>query len=441
MKPGLCTDLYELTMAAAYYEAGRNDIACFELFVRNMPEARSYMIAAGLEQAVEYIQSLRFDKEDIDFLKSQPGLHGLSKGFAEYLRKFRFSGDVWAVPEGTLVFPGEPLISICAPLIEAQIIETFLLATINHQTAIASKASRIVYAAQGRGVIDFGARRAHGFNSAVYGARAAFIGGCIGTSNIEAGRMFNIPLYGTAAHSFVMAFDSEEEAFHAYYDAFPDSTTLLIDTYDVIEAAHKATVFGKKLKGVRIDSGDLSMLSKQVRQILDDADLKQTVITASGDLNEYKISELLALNSPIDLFGVGTELLAPSDSPALGGVYKLVEVDKAGSRIPKVKRSNAKATIPYRKQVWRSFTSDGKHHHDTISIFDETHHDGEPLLKPIIEGGEMVTKLPSINNIRIQAIDEMEAFPPQYKKLIRPIKYPVNYSDSLKFFSIKAQKS
>ena len=245
---------------------------------------------------------MSFTSDEIGYLRGLPAFDRLSSKFFEYLREFRFSGDVWAMPEGSLAFAGEPLLRVTAPLIEAQIVETYLLATINFQTLIATKASRIVEAAQGRGIVEFGARRAHGFGAAIYAARAAFIGGCIGTSNVEAGRMFDIPVYGTAAHSFTMAFEREIDAFRAYFKVFPDSSTLLLDTYDTINAARLATEFGPELRGVRLDSGDMIDLSKQVRAILDEAGMRQTKILASGDLNEYKIAKMIADGAPIRPF-------------------------------------------------------------------------------------------------------------------------------------------
>src|SRR5215813_9738114 len=351
---GLATDLYQLTMAAAYHANGRRERATFELFTRKLPEGRSYLIVAGLEPALDYLRGLSFSAGEIEYLRGLPTFGHVSAEFFDYLRDFRFTGDVWAMPEGTVAFAGEPLLRVTAPLIEAQIVETFLLTTINFQTSIATKGARVVEAAEGRGVIEFGARRAHGFGAAIYAARAAFIGGCVGTSNVEAGRMFDIPVYGTAAHSFTMAFEREIDAFRAYFNVFPDSATLLLDTYDTINAAQLATEFGPKLRGVRLDSGDLVELSRQVRAIMDEAGMRRTKILVSGDLNEYKIAQMIAAGAQIDLFGVGTDLSTSRDAPAPGGVYKLVEVEFDGRVEPKIKLSPDKATYPYRKQVWRA---------------------------------------------------------------------------------------
>lgn len=428
---GLATDLYQLTMAAAYHANGRCERASFELFARRLPKDRSYLIVAGLEQALDYLRRLSFSPDEIEYLRGLPVFASVSPEFFDYLRDFRFTGEVWAMPEGMIAFAGEPLVRVTAPLIEAQIIETYLLSVINFQTLIATKASRIVEAAQGRGVIEFGARRAHGFDAAIYAARAAFIGGCVGTSNVEAGRMFDIPVYGTAAHSFTMAFDREIDAFRAYFKVFPESTTLLLDTYDTIGAARLATEFGSKLRGVRLDSGDIVELSKQVRAILDDAGMRQTKILASGDLNEYKIAEMLAAGAPIDLFGVGTDLSTSYDAPALGGVYKLVEVELDGRTEPKMKLSRDKATYPHRKQVWRNSADSGAFASDVIGMADEAGLSGEALLVEVMRGGAITSPPPSLREIQNRARRQLERLPAEYKSLAEPENYPVNYSSKL----------
>ncbi|HSP05629.1 MAG TPA: nicotinate phosphoribosyltransferase, partial [Acidobacteriota bacterium] len=345
----LLTDLYQLTMAAAYFESRRNEPAVFELSFRRMPLNRSFLVAAGLEQALYYITSLRFTAEDIAYLRSLEPFRNIDSAFFDYLADFRFTGDVWAVPEGTPVFPAEPVLQVRAPLIEAQVLETYLLAVLNTQTMVATKGARIVRAARGRGVVDFGTRRAHGPQAGLYAARAAYIGGCMGTSNVLAGKQLGIPLYGTAAHSFVMAFPSELEAFRLYYQVFPQSTVLLIDTYDTLEAAKKVKDVGPDVRGVRIDSGNLLDLSVKVRRILDGTGMQHVKIFLSGDLNEYKIEELLEQGAPADFFGVGTELVTSYDDPALSGVYKLVEA----SDRPVMKISPGKISYPGRKQVYR----------------------------------------------------------------------------------------
>lgn len=428
---GLATDLYQLTMAAAYHANRRNERASFELFIRKLPKDRSYLIVAGLEQSLDYLRRLSFSAEEIDYLRHLPVFAGVSPGFFDYLRNFRFTGDAWAMPEGTVAFAGEPLLRVTAPLIEAQMVETFLLSTINFQTMIATKASRVVEAARGRGVVEFGSRRAHGFEAAIYAARAAFIGGCVGTSNVEAGRMFDLPVYGTAAHSFTMAFEREMDAFRAYFKVFPESTTLLLDTYDTINAARMATEFGPKLRGVRLDSGNMVELSKQVRAILDEAGMRDTKIFASGDLNEYKIAEMLAAGAPIDLFGVGTQLSTSYDAPALGGIYKLVEVEYADHVEPKMKLSREKATYPRRKQVWRETASDGSFAGDVIARADETGLPGAPLLEPVMRNGQMIVALPGLREAQERARLQLTQLPARHKALQMAAPYPVSYSAEL----------
>lgn len=428
---GLATDLYQLTMAAGYHAQRRNrmgnETASFELFARRLPPNRSYLVVAGLEQALDYLRDLRFSAEEIAFLQSLPVFAHVSRDFFTYLRDFRFSGNAWAMPEGTIAFAGEPLLRITAPLIEAQILETYLLATINFQTLIASKAARIVDVAKGRGIIEFGARRAHGMDAALYAARAAFIGGCLGTSNVEAAMRFGLPVYGTAAHSWIMSFAREADAFRAFHEIFPEHTTLLLDTYDTLAAAKLATEIGPSLRGVRLDSGDLCELSKQTRAILDQAGLRQTKIMASGDLDEGKIAAMLAKGAPIDLFGVGTELSTSRDEPALGGVYKLVELNGQ----PKMKLSQDKATYPYCKQVWREYADDGSFLGDTIGLANETNHGGEALLKPVMRDGELIAPLPSLIEMQAHARQQLQSLPEIYKALTQPASYPVRYSTEL----------
>ncbi len=426
-RTGTATDLYQLTMAAGYHAHCRREAASFELFVRRLPPHRSYLVIAGLAQAVEYLQNLRFSEEEISYLQALPVFQHVAQDFFAYLREFRFSGDVWAMPEGTVAFAGEPFLRITAPLIEAQILETWLLSTLNFQILIASKAARIVDAAQDRAIIEFGARRAHGMEAALYAARAAFIGGCVGTSNVEAGLRFDLPVYGTAAHSWIMSFDREADAFRAFHEIFPEHTTLLLDTYDTVAGAKLATEIGSSLRGVRLDSGDLGALSKQVRPILDQAGMQQTRIMVSGDLDEFKITKLLAENAPIDLFGVGTELSTSRDDPALGGVYKLVELNGQ----PKMKLSKDKATYPYCKQVWRSYADDGTMLGDTIGIANEPDLPGEPLLQPVLRKGALIAPLPDLTTIQKYARQQVQSLPEIYKSLTQPESYPVQYSHEL----------
>jgi len=428
---GLATDLYQLTMAAAYLANDRHERASFELFVRSLPHQRSYLVVAGLNQAIEYLQRLSFSSDEIAYLRGLPVFAGVSDTFFDYLGDFSFTGDLWAMPEGTVAFANEPLLRVTAPLIEAQIVETYLLSTINFQTSIATKASRVAEAARGKGVIEFGARRCHGFGAAIEAARAAFIGGCIGTSNVEAGRLFDIPVFGTAAHSFTMAFDDEIDAFRAYHKVFPESTTLLLDTYDTIHAAHLATEFGPGLRGVRLDSGDMTGLSREVRRILDEAGMTKTRIMASGDLDEFKIAKMLEEGAQIDLFGVGTELSTSRDAPALGGIYKLVEVDYDHRHEPKMKLSSEKATYPFRKQVWRTRNSDGMFEGDLIAIENEMLPSAEPLLSEVMRGGRLINQLPGLENIRARAAEGVSYLHPRYRKLTDAAAYPVRYSDRL----------
>jgi nicotinate phosphoribosyltransferase len=427
---GLATDLYQLTMAAAYLDNGiGQERATFELFVRRFPGERGYLLCAGLEQALEYLQNLSFDGESIAYLQALPVFGGVGEAFWEFLRAFRFTCDVNAVPEGTVVFPNEPLLQVTGPLLQAQLVETFLLATLNHQTLIASKAARVVDAARGRAVIDFGVRRAHGFDSGLFGTRACVIGGCIGTSNVLAGEKWGIPVYGTAAHSFTMAFARERDAFAAFLRSFPKHATLLIDTYDTVEGARRAVSLGEPVAGVRLDSGDLLELSRQVRRVLDEGGLAETRIVASGDLEELQIAKLLAAGAPIDTFGVGTEMITSRDAPALGGVYKLVAIEDAGGRRPVQKLSPGKKTYPDVKQVFRE-SRDGRFTGDTLALATESL-PGEPLLQPYLRGGKLVTKLPTVQEIRERAARQREGLPPEVRALRDAAPYPLRLSPGL----------
>lgn len=437
----LLTDLYELTMASAYFQNHVNYPSTFELFVRTLPPRRSYLIAAGLEQGVDFLERLQFHEEDIEFLRSHPIFAHVNKKFFDYLRKFRFTGELWAMTEGTLVFSDEPILRVTAPLIEAQIVETYLLSMINYQTLIATKAARVITAAEGRAVIEFGTRRAHGPEAGVLAARAAYLGGCIGSSNVYAGFKLGIPIYGTAAHSWTMTFETEEEAFKKYFDVFPDSTTLLIDTYDTLEGAKKAARIGKKLKGIRIDSGDLLETSKRVRQILDEAGLQEVQIVASSDLNEYSIRELVRHGAPIDIFGVGTELATSRDAPALGGVYKLVEQIIDGRTRYRAKLSFHKATYPGKKQVFRITDGRGKFDHDLIAQ-DAEKPEGTPLLHCVMREGKRVEPLPGLPTLRQQAASNLARLDERYKWLDSTAQYPVEKSPALEelFQKIKRMK-
>ncbi len=332
----LFTDYYELTMCAAYFDNKNFETATFDLFIRRLPENRSYFLFAGLEEALQYLQTIRFTEEHIAFLRKQ----GFQEDFLDYLQGFRFTGEVWAVPEGTITFPNEPLIRVTAPIIEAQLVETFLLNSINLQTMIATKASRVVQAAKGRAIIEFGLRREPGIDAGMKVARSSFIAGCQGTSNVLAGMTYGIPIFGTMAHSFIMSYPKEIDAFRAFAKTFPNKTTLLIDTYDDLAGAEKAAEVAKELEtkgfrlgGVRLDSGDLAETSKKVRKILDDAGLGYVKIFASGDLEEFKIAQLLEDGAPIDAFGVGTKMGTSADRPYLDGIYKLCETQTADGKL------------------------------------------------------------------------------------------------------------
>lgn len=427
---GIVTDLYQLTMAAGYFDNKIRDIATFELSVRQLPENRSYLIVAGIEQSLHYLTQIKFSDDTIKFLKDLPIFSHVSRNFFEYLKKFKFGGDIYAMPEGTVAFAEEPIMRITAPIIEAQIIETYLLSTINFQTLIATKASRIVHAARGRDVIDFGTRRAHGPQAGILAARACFIGGCKGTSNIFAAYKLGIPAMGTIAHSWVMAFEKEQNAFHKFYKIFPDNTNLLIDTYDTLTGAKHAATIGRKLIGVRIDSGDLVKLSKRVRKILDNKGLRHVKIIASGDLNEERIDYLLRNDASVDSFGVGTEMVTSKDAPALGGVYKLVELEHNNKSIPKMKFSKDKITYPGKKQVYRSFDKYGNFTADVIGLEDENNK-GAPLLIQAIKKGKLYYKLPSIHEIQENAINNLSRLPELFKRLKKAKTYPVTKSNKL----------
>ncbi len=433
MPTALSTDLYELTMAAGYLQGGVAGRASFELFVRDLPAERGYLVAAGLEQALGYLEALRFSADEIAYLRTVPGLSRAPATFFEdCLPALRFTGDVQAVAEGTPVFPNEPLLRVTAPIIEAQIVETALLATVLFQTAVASRASRIVRAAAGRPVFEFGARRAHGVESGMLAARAACIGGCSGTSDVEAGRAFDLPISGTMAHSWVMTHATEAEAFARFADLYGDHAVLLIDTYDPLEAIARIAQAKLRPAAVRIDSGDLLEGSRAVRARLNALGLTATRIFASGDLDEHRIGELVANAAPIDAFGVGTSLSTVSDAPALGGVYKLVEVEQEGRTKPVIKLSRDKVTLPGRKQVWRVSSPDGISSHDVIGCHNEPAPRGaELLLVPIMEGGKRLQATASIDTLRKYSTCAVDRLPMGTLRLTDPTPYRVDISDTL----------
>jgi len=432
---GLSTDLYELTMAQAFLEAGiAGRTSTFDLSVRSLPTQRGYLVAAGLEQALAYLRDFRFWPEALDYLEH---CGHLKPEFVEYLGSLRFTGTVDAIPEGTTYFPPGPLLRVTAPIIEAQIIETYLLTTITYQTMIASKAARVVDAAQGRSVIDFSPRRDHGPQAGLLAARAAYIGGCQGTSNVLANERFGIPIFGTMAHSFVMFHRDEEEAFHKFAQSYPGDPTLLIDTYDTVQGARIAARVGAELDGdrrlaaVRIDSGDLLQLSKEVRVALDESGCEDTLILASGDLDEYKIEQLISDGARLDGFGVGTQLGTSGDAPSLASTYKLVACDDAdGEEIPVIKLSAAKVSLPGRKQIWRRHDSDGQPLGDTIGMADEEL-EGEQLLRTYMRDGELLEPMPELGAIRDHAQQQLEALPESVRLLRAAAPYPVNNSARL----------
>jgi nicotinate phosphoribosyltransferase len=428
---GLLTDLYELTMAAGYFQTGFDARATFELFARHLPPRRNYLIAAGLEQALEFLENVSFTGEEIDFLKRHLLFSRIGAKFFDYLAGFRFTGDVWAMPEGTLVFPGEPILRVTVPIIEGQIMETYLLAMLSYQTMIASKAARVVTAAEGRQIVDFGARRAHGIQASLLAARAASIGGCLGTSNVLAGQRFGIGVYGTQAHSWVMAHETETEAFRKFLEVFPEGSVLLLDTYDVHKAVREIIAGGRKPAGVRLDSGDLVKDSRWVRRELDRAGWKDVKVFASGDLDEFKIAKLVKQGAAIDSFGVGTALATPGDAPHLNMIYKLVEVERGGKVREAAKFSHAKATYPGRKQVFRRVSARGEFSGDTIALADEPPNGDEPLLIEVMRGGRRLASPEPINTLRDRCMANVSKLPQRYRQIQRSAVYPVRYTKRL----------
>lgn len=406
----LLTDLYELTMAASYFENGMNGPATFDLFIRELPPQRNFLVACGLEQAVAYLEDLRFERDALSYL----GWLGLfTDEFLSFLGGLGFTGEVWAVPEGEIVFASEPLIRVTAPLIEAQIVESFLMNCLTFQTMIASKAARVSIACSGRDFVDYSLRRDHGADAALKAARASFVGGASGTSNVLAGKLYRIPVSGTMAHSYVMAFEDEMSAFRAYARENGDRTILLIDTFDVEEGARNAVTVAKeaeargtRIKGVRIDSGDLASLTWSVRKILDENALDYVQIVLSGDLDEHQIRQMLEAGVPADAFGVGTQLGTSGDAPSLGGAYKLVE-DERG---PRIKLSTGKATTPGRKQIYRVGRGDSADH-DLIALEDEDVPDGRPLLEQVMAEGAALRPSESLSELKDRCSRSIAALP------------------------------
>ncbi|MBX0311354.1 MAG: nicotinate phosphoribosyltransferase [Sulfurihydrogenibium sp.] len=409
----LLTDLYELTMAQVYFNKGMNGTAVFNFFIRPTNK-RNYFLNAGLELLIDYLLNLRFTEEDINFLR-QTGR--FSEEFLEYLRNFKFTGNLYAIDEGEIVFANEPIVQVEAPLIEAQIIETFLINTLQISILVATKALRCYSVAEKAILVDFGLRRAHGTDAGMIASRSSYIGGFVGTSNVLAGKAFGIPIYGTMAHSFIMAHDTEEKAFEDFASVYPENTIFLVDTYNSLEGVKNAIKVAKKLgiriKGIRLDSGDVATLSKEARKLLDANGFRDAIIFVSGGINEYKIKELIQdKKAPIDGFGVGTELVTSADLPYLDCAYKLVEYE----RKPKIKLSRKKMTLPFKKQLFRIYKNDTIFK-DIIGHFDEHFEDSVRMLKLYIENGELVRSLPSLKEIREKTLINFKTVPNTFKSL------------------------
>ena len=459
----MLVDFYELTMAHGYFENGMEDqIAYFDMFFRRVPDEGGFAIMAGLEQLIEYLKHLEFTDEDIEYLRS---IQLFSEGFLTYLKNFKFACDIYAIPEGTPIFPNEPILTVRGPIIQAQFIETMILLSINHQSLIATKSNRIVRAANGRPVLELGARRAQGADGAILGARAAYIGGCKGTACTISDRDFNVPALGTMAHSWVQTFDSEYEAFKKYAELYPENCTLLVDTYNTLKSGvpNAIKVFkeilipkGYKPGAIRIDSGDAAYLSKKARKLLDEAGLHETKIVISNSLDEYIIKDLLIQNAPIDSFGVGERLITSKTEPVFGGVYKIVAVEKEGQMIPKIKISNniEKITNPGSKQVYRLYDRDTKKAiadvitlaHEKIddtkpyTIFDPEHtwkrkeitnFIARPLLAPIFLNGEFVYTSPTLEEIVTYSKEQIEMLWEEVLRFEKPHRYYVDLSKEL----------
>jgi nicotinate phosphoribosyltransferase len=431
----MLTDLYEFTMAQSYLENNmQNLIATFEVFIRRLPKNYSYFVVMGVEDTVDKILSLHFSNEDLKYLSRI----GFSKDFLNYLRNVKFKGEIKAVREGTIVFPNEPIMQITAPIIQAQILESFVLNTINLQTTLATKASRVINAAKGIPVIEFGLRRSQGKDASLAAAKCSYAAGAIGTSNVLAGKLYNIPVFGTMAHSFVEAFENEEEAFNAFARTFPEKTTILVDTYDTIEATKKAIKIAKELEkknykliAIRIDSGDLVELSKECRKLLDNAGLGYVKIMLSGDLDEYKIQELIEKGAKVDFFGVGTRMSTSSDSPYVDVVYKLVELEKNGKRRAIVKLSPEKVTLPFKKQVYRRINEDEIFESDIIAEENEKL-EGIPLLSTVVKNGRRIREREKLEQTRNYIKRQIDSLPEEIKRIREPATYKVEVSDFLK---------
>jgi nicotinate phosphoribosyltransferase len=424
---GPVTDLYELTMIVGYLASGMADRrASFELFVRKMPPNRAYLVFAGLEQALGDLLHLAFSPEQIADIRRWPVFARIDPAILDALAALRFEGDIWAVPEGTVVFPGETLVRVTAPLPQAQWLETYLLASLAYPTLVASKAARMVTVAGGRPLYEFGARRGHGPHAGLLAARASYLAGFAGTSNAEAARLLGIPASGTMAHSWVQSFPSESPAFEAFARVFPDHATLLVDTYDTIGGVRHAAALDPPVQAIRIDSGDLQDLARRSRAILDQCGRAEVQIMISGDLDEVRIAQLVGAGAPVDGFGVGTELVTSRDAPALAMVYKLVELDGQG----RFKLSPGKKTYPMAKQVFRRRDPAGQFAGDHVTGADEAA-EGEPLLVPLVRQGRLVAPLPGLDRIRQHCREQLASLPERLLSLDAPSDYPISYSEAL----------
>ncbi len=461
----LLTDFYELTMMQGYFRNNVTERVVFDLFYRQNPDDGGYAVCAGLANVIDYIKSLHFDYDDIDYLR---GLNTFDEDFLDYLASFHFTGDVYAIPEGTVIFPREPLIKVVGPIMEAQLVETALLNLVNHQSLIATKAARVCYAARGGGVMEFGLRRAQGPDAGTFGARAAIIGGCIGTSNVICAKEYGVPALGTHAHSWIMSFGDELTAFRRYAELYPNNTTLLVDTYDTLRSGvpHAIQVFQElhdsgrmpEKYGIRLDSGDLAYLSKKARKMLDNAGFPQAEICASSDLDEYLIDSLLSQGACIDSWGVGTNLITSKNTPAFGGVYKLAAVEQDNTLIPKIKLSEnpAKITNPGNKTVYRIYDKEtGKIRADYITLAEETFDEAEDLLLfdsnatwkktllkggtyemkeilvPVFQNGQCVYESPTVMEIQAYCKAQLDTMWEESRRLVNPQEVYVDLSDKL----------
>ena len=428
----LLTDLYQLTMAQAYFQNRRTELATFSLFIRAYPDNRGYFVSAGLEDVLEFLEGFSFDSTAIDYLYS---LKLFADDFLDFIKSLRFTGEVWAIPEGRLFFKDEPIVEVTAPIIEAQIVETFIINQINFQSLIATKAARCVHAARGRAVVDFSLRRTHGIDAGMKVARASYLAGVAGTSNVRAGRRYRIPVVGTMAHSFVSSHEREIDAFRSFVKSFPNNSTLLIDTYDTIAGARNAVTVGKemasrgeRLQGVRIDSGDLAGLAREVRKIFDAADMKDVKIIGSGGLDEFDLAEFSDANVPYDSYGVGTKMGVSGDAPWFDIAYKLVEYDGR----PVLKLSTGKVSWPGKKQVYRLRGVKGQLKNDFVTRRDESVPDAEPLLKKIMAQGKTLAPLPSLDQSRAALLEEFGSLPDAMKSIRNPEHYSVEFSGALR---------